>query len=253
MRAMVLDAPAPAAARGRAARARAGPGRGAPRGRRLRRLPHRPPHRRRRADRAEAAAGARPPDRRAGARAGASASRPGERVGVPWLGWTDGECRYCRSGRENLCDRARFTGYDLRRRLRRARGGGRALLLPDPRRLRGPPGRAAAVRGADRLPDAAHGRRRRAARDLRLRRGGAHRLPGGRPPGPARVRVHARRRRRRRRPSRASWARSGRATPSARRPRSWTPRSCSPRRASSCPRRCGRSPRAAPWSAAAST
>jgi propanol-preferring alcohol dehydrogenase len=37
----------------------------------------------------------------------------GERVGVPWLGWTDGECRYCRSGRENLCDHARFTGYDL--------------------------------------------------------------------------------------------------------------------------------------------
>ncbi|HZC12678.1 MAG TPA: alcohol dehydrogenase catalytic domain-containing protein, partial [Thermoleophilaceae bacterium] len=36
---------------------------------------------------------------------------PGERVGVPWLGWTDGECRYCRSGRENLCDRAVFTGY----------------------------------------------------------------------------------------------------------------------------------------------
>jgi propanol-preferring alcohol dehydrogenase len=38
---------------------------------------------------------------------------PGDRVGVPWLGWTDGECRYCRSGRENLCDNARFTGYDL--------------------------------------------------------------------------------------------------------------------------------------------
>jgi alcohol dehydrogenase, propanol-preferring len=37
----------------------------------------------------------------------------GQRVGVPWLGWTDGECRYCRSGRENLCDRARFTGYDI--------------------------------------------------------------------------------------------------------------------------------------------
>ncbi len=35
----------------------------------------------------------------------------GERVGVPWLGWTCGVCRYCRSGRENLCDRARFTGY----------------------------------------------------------------------------------------------------------------------------------------------
>jgi propanol-preferring alcohol dehydrogenase len=37
----------------------------------------------------------------------------GRRVGVPWLGWTDGECRYCRSGRENLCDRALFTGYQL--------------------------------------------------------------------------------------------------------------------------------------------
>src|ERR687897_241308 len=39
--------------------------------------------------------------------------RAGQRVGVPWLGWTDGECGYCRSGRENLCDHARFTGYDL--------------------------------------------------------------------------------------------------------------------------------------------
>lgn len=39
--------------------------------------------------------------------------RGGERVGVPWLGWTCGECRYCQSGRENLCQRARFTGYTL--------------------------------------------------------------------------------------------------------------------------------------------
>src|SRR2546429_6249872 len=38
---------------------------------------------------------------------------PGTRLGVPWLGWTCGECRYCRSGQENLCDRARFTGYHL--------------------------------------------------------------------------------------------------------------------------------------------
>ncbi|MGZ4318559.1 MAG: zinc-dependent alcohol dehydrogenase family protein [Gaiellaceae bacterium] len=37
----------------------------------------------------------------------------GERVGVPWLGWTDGDCRFCRSGRENLCLNARFTGYHL--------------------------------------------------------------------------------------------------------------------------------------------
>ena len=37
----------------------------------------------------------------------------GDRVGIPWLGWTDGECVYCRSHRENLCDRARFTGYTI--------------------------------------------------------------------------------------------------------------------------------------------
>jgi alcohol dehydrogenase, propanol-preferring len=37
----------------------------------------------------------------------------GARVGVPWLGWTCGTCAYCEEGRENLCERARFTGYDL--------------------------------------------------------------------------------------------------------------------------------------------
>ena len=37
----------------------------------------------------------------------------GDRVGVPWLGWTCGVCRFCRAGRENLCDRARFTGYHV--------------------------------------------------------------------------------------------------------------------------------------------
>jgi alcohol dehydrogenase, propanol-preferring len=37
----------------------------------------------------------------------------GDRLGVPWLGWTDGECRYCLSGRENLCENARFTGYQI--------------------------------------------------------------------------------------------------------------------------------------------
>src|SRR5712691_11172235 len=36
----------------------------------------------------------------------------GRRVGIPWLGWTDGECRYCRAGLENLCERVQFTGYD---------------------------------------------------------------------------------------------------------------------------------------------
>jgi len=49
----------------------------------------------------------------AGLGPGADGFEVGDRVGVPWLGWTDGECRYCRSGRENLCDDASFTGYDI--------------------------------------------------------------------------------------------------------------------------------------------
>src|SRR5881275_487565 len=44
---------------------------------------------------------------------GAGRFDPGARVGVPWLGWTDGTCRYCTSGRENLCVHARFTGRDI--------------------------------------------------------------------------------------------------------------------------------------------
>ncbi len=39
--------------------------------------------------------------------------RPGDRVGVPWLGWTCGACRYCQAGQENLCPQARFTGYQI--------------------------------------------------------------------------------------------------------------------------------------------
>ena len=45
--------------------------------------------------------------------AGVSDVRVGERIGVPWLGWTCGACTHCRADRENLCDEARFTGYDL--------------------------------------------------------------------------------------------------------------------------------------------
>ena len=44
---------------------------------------------------------------------GAERYARGDRVGIPWLGWTCGECSYCRSGRENLCPRALFTGYTL--------------------------------------------------------------------------------------------------------------------------------------------
>jgi propanol-preferring alcohol dehydrogenase len=49
------------------------------------------------------------------ARAGPGVARfqEGARVGIPWLGWTCGSCRFCTSGQENLCDRARFTGYQI--------------------------------------------------------------------------------------------------------------------------------------------
>ena len=43
----------------------------------------------------------------------ASRFKPGDRVGIPWLGWTCGECRFCKSNRENLCENARFTGYTI--------------------------------------------------------------------------------------------------------------------------------------------
>jgi alcohol dehydrogenase, propanol-preferring len=49
----------------------------------------------------------------AGVGAGVTRFALGDRVGIPWLGWTCGQCRFCRSGRENLCDRARFTGYTI--------------------------------------------------------------------------------------------------------------------------------------------
>src|SRR5438876_3143537 len=45
--------------------------------------------------------------------AGVADLAPGDRVGIPWLGYSCGVCEYCRSGRENLCPRARFTGYQI--------------------------------------------------------------------------------------------------------------------------------------------
>lgn len=44
---------------------------------------------------------------------GANRYSPGDRVGVPWLGWSCGQCDFCKTGRENLCDQARYTGYQI--------------------------------------------------------------------------------------------------------------------------------------------
>ena len=188
---------------------------------RVRRLPHRPAHPRRRGGRGAAPARARPPDRRHRRAAAA------QRVGVPWLGWTCGECRYCRGGRENLCDRARFTGCD--------RDGGFAeYAVADDRFCFPIPDGYPDLQAAPLLCAGLIGHRAlRMTGDaerlgpLRLRCGGAHRLPG-RPPRAAGACSRSRARATRRRGgSRSSWAPSGRATRTARRRRSSTRRSCS--------------------------
>ena len=189
MRAMVLDEPGrplrrascPSPRRPQPAR------RGARRGPRLRRLPDRPAHRDGEVRGASCpsmlghqivatvlAAGPRRPAR---ARRARGRSR----------GWAGPAARAAtaRSGRENLCERAQFTGLDRRRRLRRARGGRRALLpspLPDGfGDLEAAPLLCAGLIGHRALRMAGDAR---APRPLRLRRRRAHRLPGRPAPGP---------------------------------------------------------------------
>src|ERR1700751_254130 len=112
--------------------------------------------------------------------AGVAGLAIGERVGVPWLGSTCGVCPFCRSGRENLCDRPLFTGYtrdggDATRALADAR-----YCFPLPERRGGARSCAVLMRRPDRLAQLPHGRRRRGdrrrgdgptgARPLRVRR-----------------------------------------------------------------------------------
>src|SRR5581483_3125784 len=112
---------------------------------------------------------------------------PGDRVGVPWLGWTDGDCRYCRGGRENLCDNARFTGYTLDGGYAELAVADERFCVPIPERY--PDEEAAPLLCAGLIGyRTANRRRRRAARALRFRRVGAHRRAGRTPPGPPRVR-----------------------------------------------------------------
>ena len=114
----------------------------------------------------------------------------GQRVGIPWLGWTCGECKFCRTNRENSVRTRALHRLHDRWRLRGIHRGRRAFLFSHSGRLRRCRGRAAAVRGVDRLSLSAQGRRCAAARDLRVRRRRAHRRAGRAAPGSRGLRVH---------------------------------------------------------------
>ena len=114
----------------------------------------------------------------------------GVRVGVPWLGWTDGTCQYCTSGRENLCVNARFTGRDIDGGYARAHRRRRAFLPATAAGALRPGGSPAAVWRADRLPRPDPHGRRPATGAVWVRVGRAYDLPARGIPGAAGVRVH---------------------------------------------------------------
>ena len=87
----------------------------------------------------------------------------GDRVGVPWLGWVDETCRYCRSGRENLCVQGKFTGYDFDGGYAERTVADERFCFPIPDVLLGRARGAAALLGADRLSVAAPRRARGSA------------------------------------------------------------------------------------------
>ena len=169
MRAMVLDAPGERSVKAELPARRPRPGQVRIRVARVRRLPDRSPHPRRRAAGAQAAARPRPPDRRhrrsrgGAVRAGRARRRPVARLDVRRVPLLP------QRAREPLRPRP-LHRLHARRRLRRG-GRGRCPLLPS---AAGRPvrrgARAAALRGADRVPGAARGRRRRAPRPVRVRR-----------------------------------------------------------------------------------
>ena len=175
------------------------------------------------------------------------------RVGVPWLGGTDGTCRFCLRGDENLCLAPTFTGWDV--------DGGYAdyclvdaayaYALPDDDRRRAR--RTAVVCRHHRVPRVAdvEPAQRRRARHLRFR---WQRTPG-RPGGAARGRAGARHDARQPQPRTGRGARCalGRRVRRTVRPSRSTPRSCSLRPASSCRSRCAPSTAAARWRSPAST
>ena len=183
---------------------------------------------------------------------GVEAFATSTRVGIPWLGWTCGQCRYCRSGQENLCPDARFTGYQID-------GGYAEYAVADARYCFPIPTAYGDAEAAPLLCAGLIGHRCLGMAGDAERLGlygfgaAAHivaqvaRYQGRRLlPSPARVT-------RRRRRLRDGWAPNGPAAPTSRHRRNSTRRSCLRRWAPCCRPPCGRSGRAASSSAAAST
>jgi propanol-preferring alcohol dehydrogenase len=175
---------------------------------------------------------------------GGTAFEPGTRVGVPWLGWTCGACRYCRSGNENLCDRARFTGYNLDGGYAQEAVADERFCFPIPESYSGPQAAPLLCAG---LIGYRSIRRAGDAERIGLYGFGAAEAKGAASfaftrPGDEEAQVLALR-------LGTSWASDSTATPR----RNSTPRSSSRRWASSSPLRCARFARAVRWSARVST
>ena len=115
----------------------------------------------------------------AGWAAGVEDFEEGQRVGVGWLGFTCGECEFCKRGEENLCDNAKFTGYQIDGGFAEYTVADARYCFPLPDGYSDAAGSPADVRRADRLPRAENGGPRPGARHLRLWRGGAYRRAGG--------------------------------------------------------------------------
>ena len=105
--------------------------------------------------------------------------KPGDRVGVPWLGWTCGICEFCTTGRENLCPGARFTGYQIDGGFAAAAYADARYMFPVPLRFGDLRVRASLMRGPDRLAGAESSGPRRTPWALWFRRGSAYCRSGG--------------------------------------------------------------------------
>ena len=118
----------------------------------------------------------------------------GDRVGVPWVGYTCGKCPFCISGRENLCDFARFTGYTLDGGYAESMVADERYCFPIPAGYSDAEAAPLLVRRPDRLSLAGDDRRGPAAGDLRFRRGGPYHRASRPISGTTGFRLHAIRR-----------------------------------------------------------